>query len=103
MRKRYNRLPRRKARHLVPEAFVDAAHGPPQRADHSWITNFVQNIRIHQAENLTWQMLRQLGDEHESEPALSTAFRNPRHLLEQDFHLVDALFAQELVRFFNDD
>src|SRR5438874_11666514 len=99
MRKRYNRLPRRKAWHLVPEAFIDAADGPAQRADHSWIADFVQDVRIHQAKNLAWQMLRQLGHENEPEPAFAAAFRNPRDLLEQYFHLVDALFAQELVRF----
>jgi hypothetical protein len=63
----------------------------------------VQDVRVHKSEDLTRKMLRQLGDEDQPQPSFPTALRDPRNLLEESPRLLDALGAQELVGFLDDD
>ena len=43
----------------------------------------MQDVGVHQAEELRWQVLRELRDEREAKPTFSAAFGNSRHLLKQ--------------------
>jgi hypothetical protein len=58
---------------------------------------------VDESQHLVRQMLRQLRDEHQAQPAFTAALGDPGNLLEQHRHLMDALRRQKLVRLFDDD
>ena len=72
-------------------------------ADDLRVGDLVQDVGVDQAKDLARQVLRELGDEDQAEPALAAALGDPRHLLEQDRHLLDALGGEELVRLLDDE
>ena len=63
----------------------------------------MEHERVHEAEQLPRKVLRQLRDERQPQPALSTSLGNSGDLLEQRFHFLETLFAEKLVGFFDDD
>jgi hypothetical protein len=103
MRERGNRLARSQRRQARPEPLINAADSFPQRGDHLRVGNLVEDERVDETQHLPREMLRQLGDEDEAEPSLSAALGDLGDLLKENAHLVDAVFAQKFVRFFDDD
>ena len=51
------------ARQSIPEAFINAADCLSHGRNNLWIGNLVQHVGIHQSENLSRQVLRQLRNE----------------------------------------
>jgi DNA-binding PadR family transcriptional regulator len=68
-----------------------------QGVHHLGIGYLVQDVRVHEPEHLARKVLGQLRDEHQSKPALSASFCNPRDLLEKDLGFFDPLVAEELM------
>src|SRR2546426_9886888 len=83
-RKRCDSLSCREGRQTVPKAFSDPADRVLQAIDDTGVTHLVKNPVVYQTDYLVRQVLGQLCDEHQPEPAFPASARTARNLLEED-------------------
>ena len=100
---RHHGLARCERGEAPPLALVDPRDDVAQTTDDRLIGDLVQDVVVDQTEDLSGQVLRQLGDEGQRQPALPATFGDPGHLLEEYGHLGDAVGREELVGLFDDD
>src|SRR5262249_34699105 len=81
-------LARRQARQARPQAIVDAGDGLLQSGDDARIGQPMENERVDERQDLARQVVRQLRDECQSEPAFAAALGQASDLLEQYLGLV---------------
>lgn len=99
-RRRNDRLSRREAGQSLPQSVVNSANRTLQPADDIRVGDLVQDVVVDQTQHIVRQVLRQLRDENQAEPAFASATGDARDLFEERFHLPDAVGREELVRLF---
>ena len=87
--------------YVSPENVTDAADGAPETVHDTRVADLVEDPVVNEPKDFVGEMLWQLSNEDESEPAFTTPPGDARHLLEEDFHLLNAPCRQELVGFFD--
>src|SRR5262249_14941394 len=70
----------------LPQAIVDSGDAALKPADSDRVADLVQDVVVDEAEDLARQVLRQLRDKNQGQPAFATSLGNAGHLLEQVRH-----------------